>query len=77
MDFPSKGELIANQKNQNIKDIREELGVTSLAYLSTEKLLSSVPRTHEKTDYCTACFTGVYPIQIEGIDDIQKDGFDD
>jgi len=77
MDFPSKGELIANQKDQNIESIKDELGVTSLAYLSTDKLLESVPRTNSKTDYCTACFTGIYPIQIEGIDDIQKDGFDD
>ena len=36
MDFPSSQELIANQHNQNIEEIRAELGVTSLEYLTTE-----------------------------------------
>lgn len=77
MDFPSADELIANQHNQNIEEIKDELGVTSLSYLSTENLLKSVPFTHKKTDYCTACFTKQYPIQIEGVDEIKKDLFDD
>jgi amidophosphoribosyltransferase len=77
MDFPSKGELIANQKHQNIEEIRDYLGVTSLSYLSEEKLLDGAPRTRPETGFCTACFTGQYPIQIEGIDEIPKNGFDD
>ena len=77
MDFPSSDELIANQHNQNVEDIRKELGVTSLAYLSTENLLSSVPFNNEKTDYCTACFTKNYPIPIEGLEEMKKDEFDD
>jgi len=43
MDFPSENELIANQHNQNVEEIRKDLGVNSLAYLSNEKLLESVP----------------------------------
>lgn len=61
MDFPSKSELIANKKT--IEEIGEFLGCDSLAYLSIEKLLESVP--HETGGYCTACFTGNYPIEIE------------
>jgi amidophosphoribosyltransferase len=77
MDFPSSQELIANQHNQNIEEIRAELGVTSLEYLTTENLLNSVPYVSEKTDYCTACFTKNYPIEIEGLEDMKKDQFDD
>ena len=58
MDFPTKEELIAN--NMSVEQIREYLEVDSLAYLSMEGLLSSVPP--EKGEYCTACFSGNYPI---------------
>lgn len=77
MDFPSAGELIANQHDQNIDEIKKALDVDSLAYLSKEKLLESVPYKHEKTDYCTACFTKNYPIPIEGLEEMKKDQFDD
>lgn len=77
MDFPSSKELIANQHNENIEEIRKELNVTKLDYLSTEKLLESVPYKYEKTDYCTACFTKNYPIPIEGLEDMKKEQFDD
>ncbi len=76
MDFPSSDELIANQHHQNIEEIRKELGVTKLDYLSIEKLLDSVPYKNEKTDYCTACFTKNYPIPVEGLEEIKKDEFD-
>ena len=61
MDFPSKGELIASKKT--VQEISEFLGCDSLAYLSEEKLLDSV--SHNNGGYCTACFTGDYPIEIE------------
>lgn len=63
MDFPSKEELIAN-KYDNEEQIGDALGVDSLHYLSVEKLMESVPQ-EEGVDYCTACFTGIYPIEIE------------
>ncbi|MBN1464413.1 amidophosphoribosyltransferase [candidate division KSB1 bacterium] len=61
MDFPSKGELIASKKT--VKEICEFLDCDSLAYLSIEKLLESV--SPDNGGYCTACFTGDYPIAIE------------
>jgi amidophosphoribosyltransferase len=64
MDFPSSEELIANQHNLDIEEIRKVLGVTSLEYLSIEGLLDAVP--HENGEgYCTACFTGNYPVEID------------
>ena len=63
MDFPTKTELIAN--NKTIEEIKTYLEVDSLEYLSLEGLLKSVP--HEKGGYCTACFTGCYPLPPEDV----------
>jgi amidophosphoribosyltransferase len=64
MDFPSPDELIANQCGGDVKKIAEALGVDSLGYLSVEDLVASAPH-EEGQHYCTACFTGRYPIPIE------------
>lgn len=61
MDFPTKEELIASK--MSVEEIRQYLEVDSLYYLSIEGLLNSVPR--ENCGYCTACFTGEYPIPPE------------
>ncbi|ROL56061.1 amidophosphoribosyltransferase [Bacteroidetes/Chlorobi group bacterium Naka2016] len=63
MDFPSKEELIANYYNTE-EEIGKEIGADSLHYLSLEKLLESVPKD-PGIGYCTACFTGEYPVPIE------------
>jgi len=64
MDFPSHEELIANQCDGNIESIRRQLGVDTLGYLSLEKMLEAVPEEH-RGSYCTACFSGQYPVQID------------
>ena len=63
MDFPSKEELIANHHDSEEK-IGEAIGVDSLKYLSLEKLKESAPQ-EEGIDYCDACFTGKYPVEID------------
>jgi amidophosphoribosyltransferase len=64
MDFPTPQELIANQCGGDIDAIARELGVDSLGYLSIEDMLASAP--HEAGEnYCTACFSGHYPIPID------------
>lgn len=70
MDFPSRGELIANDHGCDENRIAAALGVDSLRYLSVEQLLDSVPSTNKKGEtigYCTACFTGNYPVQIDEV----------
>jgi amidophosphoribosyltransferase len=62
MDFPTKEELIANQKE--VDDIKKYLGVDSLEYLSLDAMLNAMPKDNGQ-DYCTACFSGEYPIKIE------------
>lgn len=61
IDFPRRAELIAN--GRSVEDVRAYLGVDSLAYLSLEGMLSCVSATQAR--YCTACFSGDYPIPID------------
>jgi amidophosphoribosyltransferase len=61
MDFPDTKELIAVKLGNDIEKIREYIDVDSLEYLSEKTLLASVP-SGGKIGYCTACFTGKYPI---------------
>ena len=68
MDFPNREELIAVKCKEDIEKIREYLGVDSVQYLSTKKLLASVPGG-DKKGYCTACFGGKYPAPIENVSD--------
>ena len=42
--------------------IREKLGVDSVGYLSVEGMLGVLSRPAES--YCTACWTGDYPVRI-------------
>lgn len=62
MDFPDREELIANQYHNNEEEIAKAVEADSVRYLSVEKLLASVP---QDAGYCTACFTGKYPVPID------------
>jgi amidophosphoribosyltransferase len=64
MDFPSKQELIADRYNSNIKDIADYLGVDSLEYLTIDELLEAVSEAGTE-NFCHACFSGMYPIQVD------------
>jgi amidophosphoribosyltransferase len=64
MDFPTEAELIANQCGGDVEEIGRELGVDSIGYLSIEDMLASAPRENGE-NYCTACFSGQYPIPID------------
>ncbi len=61
VDFPTKKELLAN--NRNLEQIKNFLEVDSIGYQSLEGLLScaALPKDH----YCTACWTGKYPIPVD------------
>ena len=65
MDFPSPDELIANVFNSDVSRIADELGVDSLHYLSAQGLVDAVQEANtSKHGYCTACFTGHYPVPV-------------
>ena len=62
IDFHKSNELIAN-RYESIEKIRQYLGVDSLGYLSLEGMLGCLK--HPVNHYCTACWTGRYPIKPE------------
>ncbi|MGA8151318.1 MAG: amidophosphoribosyltransferase [Terriglobales bacterium] len=68
VDTPSKRELIA--ANKSVEEIREFIGADSLAYLSLDGLKKACG-DGEKTTYCTACYTGVYPTNWVDVEEIQ------
>jgi amidophosphoribosyltransferase len=74
MDFPDADALLAN-KFDSIEEMRDYLGVDSLAYLSVEGLMKAVKRAnHSDLSYCNACFTGDYPVPVDK--DMSKGEFD-
>ncbi len=57
IDTPTRRELIAANLSQ--EEIRRQLGVDSLGYLSRDGMLSAVPGG--PGGFCDACFSGNYP----------------
>jgi amidophosphoribosyltransferase len=60
VDTPTRNELIAS--NHSVDEIREYIEADTLAYLSIEGLKRAV---EDQGDYCTACYTGIYPTRLE------------
>jgi amidophosphoribosyltransferase len=68
VDTPSKSQLIG--ANKNIEEIREYIGADSLSYLSLQGMKDACAEG-EKTTYCTACYTGIYPTEFVDVRDIK------
>lgn len=60
IDTDSQDHLIAATKS--VEEIAEQIGVDSLAYLSLEGMLETT--LQDTTNFCSACFTGKYPIEV-------------
>ncbi len=60
IDFQSKGELVAAE--HGLPEIARQLEVDSIGYLSVEGMLAALSRP--PSSYCTACWTGRYPVPI-------------
>ncbi len=61
IDFPTKEELLAN--NRNLDQIKEFLEVESIGYISLDGLLDCAIEPSE--NYCTACWSGSYRIPVD------------
>src|SRR6266849_6005331 len=68
VDTPRKKELIA--ANNTVEEIRQYIGADSLSYLSLEGMKRAC-HDGEKTTYCTACYTGIYPTKLVDVEEIQ------
>ncbi|HEY9632413.1 MAG TPA: amidophosphoribosyltransferase [Coleofasciculaceae cyanobacterium] len=60
IDTDSQNQLIA--ATNSVEEIAQQIGVDSLAYLSWEGMLRATGE--DPNHFCTACFTGDYPIQV-------------
>lgn len=69
VDTPTKNELIAANHTQD--EIRRFVEADSLAYLSLADLREAVGDS-EKHDYCYACYTGDYPTNFVGIEELMN-----
>lgn len=69
--MPTREELIASSRD--VEEIREYIGADSLAYLSMEATLSAV--SGDPASYCTACWTGDYPVALSQADSSQQELF--
>lgn len=63
IDFPTREELIANR--YSTEEIRKYFDCDSIGYLSLEGMLGCV---RNPKSFCTACWSGEYPIPFEGVD---------
>jgi amidophosphoribosyltransferase len=63
IDFPTSEELVASSRT--VEEIRQLMGADTLGYLSLEGILSPFDNPQ---DFCTACFSGAYPVAIESFE---------
>jgi amidophosphoribosyltransferase len=63
IDFSTRGELIASSKT--VEELRDFLGLDSLAYLSLRGLLDSTGFENPENHFCKACFDGCYPVEFD------------
>jgi amidophosphoribosyltransferase len=65
IDTPSTEALLANR--MNVDQIRDYIGVDSLAYISIPSLYKAMGkegRDDKNPAFCDACFTGDYPVAL-------------
>jgi amidophosphoribosyltransferase len=65
IDTPRTEELMAH--THSVEEIREHIGVDSLAYISVDGLyqaLGEAKRNGDIPQYCDACFTGDYAVEL-------------
>ena len=65
VDTPSQDQLIAAQ--MSIEEIASEIGADSLSFISVDGLhraITGAQRSADSPQFCDACFTGEYPIQL-------------
>jgi amidophosphoribosyltransferase len=63
-------ELIAHR--MTIDEMRDHIDCDSLRFLSLEGMLRAIDR---REGYCNACFTGLYPIELDA--EYTKTGFEE
>jgi amidophosphoribosyltransferase len=60
IDFADEEQLVASSRS--VEEVREQIGATSLAYLSLEGVQAAT--TRPANEFCRACFTRQYPTRV-------------
>jgi amidophosphoribosyltransferase len=63
IDTPDTADLIAH--NKSVEEVCQFIGADSLGYLSEAGLYTFL-RAGEPRSFCDACFTGRYPLSVDG-----------
>ncbi len=64
IDTSSRGDLIA--AGRTVDEIEQLVGADSLRYLSEDRIAEAAGGSRD--DFCTACFSGCYPVSVAGDD---------
>ena len=72
IDFATRAELIAT--GLGVEEVRSSIGADTLGYISEEAMVASTGQPRERL--CTACFSGVYPIELPARDRLGKSLFE-
>lgn len=70
IDTPTRSELIAS--NHTVDEIARYITCDSLGYLSHEGMMTALGSDQGGTGYCSACFTGRYPVPLGRISGARK-----
>jgi amidophosphoribosyltransferase len=60
IDFADEEQLVASSRS--VEEVREQIGATSLAYISLEGVQAAT--TRPENEFCRACFTRDYPTPV-------------
>ncbi len=69
IDTPSRSELLA--ASHSVDEIARYITCDTLAYLSHDGLMASVGAASSGEGYCSACFTGRYPVPLGQSDEAE------
>jgi amidophosphoribosyltransferase len=75
VDTPNKEDLLAHR--MTVEEMRVYINADSLAFVSIDGLYRAVgesARNPVKPQFCDACFTGAYPIELTDVTGGRKDG---
>ncbi len=72
IDMATQRELVA--AHHTVEDVRQQIGATSLGYLSIEGLAQAIGQPRSR--FCLACFNGEYPIPIPDDVELVKEIFE-
>ena len=75
VDTPNTDDLLAHRMDE--EQMRREIGADSLAFISMDGLyraMSGAKRNQAAPQFCDACFSGSYPIELTDVSGGAKDG---